>query len=201
HLASPDVWIDDVARCFRMLFHGLADHGVQVSYAARSTDGLAWSVEGEPIKATYLRRFVLDGRVYAMGHGGELLRLTDGGADHGPRLIPRPIRHVGVWPSGKTLHVFYTCIGDVPERILHQRIDARGPWPDWSVSGAETEILRPELPWGGADLPVEPSAIGATGFSNALRDPVIFADEGAVWMIYAGGGEAALGLARIEGLD
>ena len=44
------------------------------------------------------------------------------------------------------------------------------------------------------------SMIGAVDFSNALRDPCIFEDAGTVWLIYAGGGEHALGLAQIEGI-
>ncbi len=66
--------------------------------------------------------------------------------------------------------------------------------------GEPVELLRPERDWEGANLPVEAGKIGATGFVNALRDPYLFEDEGKVYLIYAGGGEAALGLAEITGL-
>ncbi|MEM7191036.1 MAG: hypothetical protein AAF439_15600 [Pseudomonadota bacterium] len=201
HLASPEVWVDEQARCFRMWFHGMADDGVQVSYRASSSDGLTWTVHGPPIPQTYLRRFTYRDQAFGMGHGGQLLRITEDKAQLGPYLFSRSIRHVGVLAEGDRLNVLYTCIGDAPERIFHQALDLGPGWPYWHPTGPETEMLRPEATWEGAELPVEPSLIGATDFTHALRDPVLFRDEGRIWMIYAGGGEAALGLARIDGLD
>ena len=60
-------------------------------------------------------------------------------------------------------------------------------------------VLLPEREWEGSGEPPAPSQIGAVGFSNALRDPCLFEDEGNIWMVYAGGGEHALGLARLTG--
>ena len=97
--------------------------------------------------------------------------------------------------------VFYSCIGDTPERLFHRPLDISGRWPDWPLAGPETEILRPEREWEGAHLPLAASAIGATGFANQLRDPALHVEDGRVWLIYAGGGEAALGLAQIDGID
>ena len=201
HLASPDVWVDEDTRQFRMIFHGLAPSGEQVSYRALSPDGLDWHVEGDAIPLVYVRRFVHGGQVYGLCHGGQLAReRPDGGFDPGPFPIKGPIRHVAIAPRDDRAHVFFTRIGDAPERILHVELDLSGPWPDWRPCGPETEILRPALGWEGADEPVEASRIGAVGFSNQLRDPEVFEAEGQVWIIYAGGGEAALGLARIDDL-
>lgn len=199
HLASPDVWIDHAARRFRMLFHGLASHGEQESYEASSPDGLAWTVEGPAIAETYLRRFSYQGQVFAMARLGILLCQTPGGWETGHGPIPGKPRHVAALVRGDQLHVFFTRIGGAPERILHTSIDMTLPWQEWGTN-AETDLLRPELAWEGADQPIRPSLIGAVDFANELRDPDIFGFEGRTYMVYAGGGESALGLAEITGI-
>lgn len=200
HLASPDVWLDHDTRQFHMLFHGLADHGEQVSYTATSPDGLSWTVAGEPIAETYLRRFTHRGEAHAMARLGTLLRQDrDGAWETGPSPLPGQARHVAVFAHGDLLHVFFTRIGDAPERILHTTLDLSPPWPDWQV-GPERELLRPERPWEGADQPLRPSFVGATAFANELRDPGVFAFEDRTYLVYAGGGEAVLGLAELTGL-
>ena len=201
HLASPDVWLDEKARLFRMIFHGLADHGEQVSYAAVSPDGITWHIEGPEIPLVYLRRFAYRGQVYAMGHGGQLSRqMADGNFEPGPYPISGPIRHVAVLVRDDLLHVLLTRIGDAPERILHTALDLSRDWPDWRPCLPETELLRPALSWEGTDAPLVPSEAGAVDYAHQLRDPEIFEADGQVWLVYAGGGEAALGLARLEGL-
>ena len=199
HLASPDVWIDEQTRQFRMLFHGLAEDGEQVSYLASSPDGLDWQVKGSPIPETYLRRFAHGGRTYAMARLGILLRQTRNGWETGSAPIRCHLRHVAVLARGDSLHVLFTRIGDAPERLLHTTLDLSRPWPDWHA-GPETELLRPELPWEGAEEPVRPSFVGAVDFANELRDPAVFEFDGRTFMVYAGGGEAALGLAELTGL-
>ncbi len=201
HLASPDVWIDHNARRFRMLFHGLAPHGEQVSYAAHSTDGLDWAVEGPPIDETYLRRFVHQGHDYALARLGILLRARpDADWEIGPKVVPGEVRHLAVLPKGDGLHVVFSRIGDAPERLIHTSLDLAGDWQSWRAGGPETELLRPELDWEGAGQPNRPSRVGAVGFAHELRDPGLFEDGDDVWMIYSGGGEHALGLAQITGV-
>ncbi len=43
-----------------------------------------------------------------------------------------------------------------------------------------------------------PSLVGAVDFVNELRDLENFEDGSGIWPIYAGGGEAALGLATLD---
>lgn len=200
HLASPDVWIDEPAGQFHMLFHGLAAHGEQVSYRASSPDGLDWRVEGQPIIETYMRRFSHTGQAFALARLGILLReRADGTWEHGPKLLEGEVRHVAVMAHGDRLDVLFTRIGDAPERIFHAAVPMDGPWERWHP-GPETELLRPIAEWEGAGLPVRPSTAGAVDFANELRDPDVFTFEGATYMIYAGGGEAALGVAKLTGL-
>jgi hypothetical protein len=59
-------------------------------------------------------------------------------------------------------------------------------------------ILRPELRWEGADLPVLPSRAGrAPDPEHALRDPAIFEWGGRCFLLYSGAGEQAIGLAEL----
>lgn len=197
HLASPDVWIEDGQ--FRMLFHGLAEDGEQVSYLAISPDGLAWTVEGGPIAETYLRRFTYRDETYAMARLGTLMRHGPGGWQLGPSPLGGAPRHVAVLVRGDHLHVVFSRIGDAPERLIHTVLDMSRPWPDWRP-GPETELLRPTLPWEGANEPNRPSVAGAVDFANELRDPDLTEDGEDIWLVYSGGGEAALGLARLTGL-
>ena len=75
-----------------------------------------------------------------------------------------------------------------------------GDWRDWRLSSA-TEVLRPELPWEGGDLPPAASAPGSVdGPVNALRDPCVFEDGGRAYLLYAAAGESAIGLAALSGI-
>lgn len=200
HLASPDVWLDHETRQVHMLFHGLMADGEQASFAATSLDGLDWHVTGSRIDETYMRRFAHCGQVYAMARLGILMRLTpDGTWQSAPQTIPGAPRHVAVMVRGDLLHVVFSRIGDAPERLLHTCLDLSGTWPDWQPIGPETELLRPNLPWEGAAQPIRPSFVGAVDFAHELRDPALFELDGETYLIYSGGGEHALGLARLIG--
>lgn len=201
HLASPDVHLNEETKRFEMLVHGLCDDAIQKTYLALSSDGLSWQITGPATEQTYLRRFEHDGCVYAVGLYGQLLRAGfDGAYELGPIPLPDRIRHVGILKRGADLHVLFTRFEDAPERILHIVLRLDGDWRSWETVGTPQELLHPELPWEGSELPSLPSKIGATSFVNALRDPFLFEEDGRVYMIYAGGGEAALGLAEVTGL-
>lgn len=201
HIASPDVHLDHAARRFVMYFHGLTETGDQASLTATSADGLDWTVDPRRIGQVYLRVFSHRGARYALAWAGQVLKETpDGGFDFGPCPFPDGHRHSAVLVRGDILHVFWTRIGDAPERILHSTIDMAPDWRAWRLQGT-SEVLRPEQAWEGADLPVTPSEIG-TAFAreNGLRDPCVFEEDGRLYLVYAGGGEHALGLAGIAGL-
>jgi hypothetical protein len=179
----------------------LTEQGEQVSYRAVSADGLDWQVAGPPTAETYLRVFTVRGRTFAMARGGVLMALADDGTFRsGPAPIPRPIRHVAVLVRGDRLHVVYSCIGDAPERLLHTELDLSADWSDWPQATPEAELMSPDRSWEGGGLPIYPSRIGATDLANQLRDPALFVEGDQVWLVYAGGGEAVLGLARLTGI-
>jgi hypothetical protein len=107
-------------------------------------------------------------------------------------------RHVALHRVGNELRVYYSNIGDAPERILRRRIQLTVDWKSWSAGSAE-EVLRPETEDEGATLPLQKSVAGAMkGRENALRDPGIFVDtDGRVYLLYSVAGESGIGIAEL----
>ncbi len=199
HLASADVHILPDGP-FEMYLPGLDDTGEQVSYRAVSRNGLDWDIQMPPIAETYMRIFDWQDTTYAMARCSRLMRLGRAGWELGPVAIAPEIRHVAVLRRDDRLHVLFTRIGDAPEHILHAEIDLSGDWSDWRPATEPVPVLLPELDWEGASEPIRPSIIGVENFCHALRDPGLFEENGTIWMIYAGGGEHALGLAKVIGI-
>jgi hypothetical protein len=95
------------------------------------------------------------------------------------------------------LEVFWTRVGDVPERILVSRIALTADWQQWRA-GLPQEVLRPEHPWEGADLPLAPSWRSGIDLPvHQLRDPALFEEEGRTWLLYAVQGESGIALAEL----
>ncbi|MBI1198747.1 MAG: hypothetical protein GC203_12880 [Phenylobacterium sp.] len=199
HIASPDVHVDAERRRIVMYFHGLARFGVQPSRVAVSSDGVNFETVGGELGPPYMRVFDHGGARYAMAMPGRLLRLRDGFADFeaGPQLFGNDQRHTAVLIRGQTLHIFWTRVGDAPERIYASTVDMAGDWKAWRASDP-VEVMRPERPWEGADLPVEPSYRSAIFRPvNQLRDPCIYEEAGRTYLLYAVQGEAGIGIAEL----
>jgi hypothetical protein len=160
----------------------------------------------------YFRVFRWEDEWYAMAKGGKLYRSTDGlnKFTEGPNPLPGGEmrsgdynspgpRHVGLLRVGPKLSVFYSNIGDAPERILRATISLSGDWKQWRASSPE-EVLRPETEYEGAGLPLKESKPGAVkGRENALRDPAIFVnDDGEAYLLYSVAGESGIAIAKLE---
>jgi hypothetical protein len=199
HIASPDVHVDETSQRIVMYVHG-RDAGRQVTRASVSTDGLHFEGRAEILGRPYFRSFRYDDFVYALAMPGVLYRSRDGLSEfeEGPQLFNPNMRHSAILRRGQRLYVFWTARGDAPERIWLSTIDMDGDWMKWRESAA-VEVLRPERPWEGADLPVEPSRGGSIDVAaNQLRDPAIFEDEGRVYLLYSVAGERGIGLAEVH---
>ncbi|HYF20677.1 MAG TPA: hypothetical protein VEA40_22620 [Ramlibacter sp.] len=218
HVASPDVHVDDGSREIRLYFHGVAfpkgaptdGHeqlfgaasrwiGNQRTKLAVSRDGLQFRAQERVLGASYLRAFEWRGRLHAMAMPGVLYRARgDGeGLELGPQLFDASFRHCAVRVDGDRLQVFFTRVGDAPERILHTTVALQGDWSGWSC-GPVQEVLRPESAWEGAGLALEPSSRGPVFTPvRQLRDPALFVEDGRCYLLYAGGGEQAIGLAEL----
>jgi hypothetical protein len=93
--------------------------------------------------------------------------------------------------------VFFSGIGDAPERIMLSAIDLTPDWQQWKAS-APIELLRPQAPYECPQLPNVPSEIGEiVGKAQQLRDPAIFEENGKTFLFYAICGEQGLGAAEI----
>jgi len=211
HIASPDVHIDNVNRRFRMYYHGLLWNGDQRTRLATSTDGISFQALQPLLGPPYFRAFEYADHVYAITWGGEIWRARQwqDPFEPGPRLIHSDandgigegFRHGEVHRVGDSLYVYYTRMGDRPERILYVEVDLRTHWKSW-VAGHPIELLEPELEWEGADLSVQRSTMGAAHRRiREIRDPCVFEDEdGTTYLLYCGAGESGIGLATLSGL-
>ncbi|MFN4177324.1 hypothetical protein [Phenylobacterium sp.] len=200
HIASPDVHVDAAGRRIVMYYHGLAEFGVQCTRAAVSRDGVTFeALEGPTLGPAYMRVFDHGGWKYAMAMPGQFLRSRDGLTpfEVGPTLFTPNQRHSALLVRGDTLHVFWTRVGDAPERIYASTVDLRPDWRAWTAS-APVEVLRPERPWEGAGLPAEPSRRSAINREvNQLRDPAIFVEGRRTYLLYAVKGERGIGIAEL----
>jgi hypothetical protein len=199
HIASPDVHVDEVGRRIVMYFHGLEGVGHQVTRVATSQNGIDFIALPEVLGKSYFRIFEHDGMTYALAMPGQLYRSSNGFSDFkpGPVLFNPNMRHSAVLRKSSELLVFWTQVGDVPERILLSRIDLAGDWAEWK-DGPPVEILRPERSWEGADAPLTPSVRStAYGMVNQLRDPAIFEEDGRVFLLYAIAGESGIAIAEV----
>jgi hypothetical protein len=199
HIASPDVHVDPTRRKIVMYYHGLEDVGKQVTRVALSDDGLHFTALPEVLGRSYFRVFHYQGSTYALAMPGQLYRSADGlsGFEPGPLLFNPDMRHAAVLMRGTQLYVFWTQVGEAPERILLSTINLTPDWSQWQDS-APIEVLRPARDWEGADAPLEPSIRStAYGHVNQLRDPAIFEEDGKVFLLYAVAGESGIAIAQI----
>ena len=200
HVASPDVHVDEQGKRIVMYYHGLESAGRQVTRAAVSPDGIAFECGSEVLGRTYMRVFEYRGDGYALAMPGQFYRVIEPlrRLQEGPLLFNPNMRHSAVLVRGNTLYVFWTQVGDTPERILLSTIDLGGDWLSWQAS-APTEVLRPERPWEGANAPLEPSFRSvAYGMVNQLRDPAIYVEDDRTYLLYAVAGESGIGIVEID---
>ena len=226
HIASPEVLIDHEQKRIVMWFHGWWTKGEnwpadpaaarawaqkngysQFTQAAVSTDGLEFDAGPSITRAPYLRVFRHDAYYYGVSRLGRLSRAKDPLASF--ELGPNPfrdgpyagrIRHVALLLRGSRLHVFFTAIGDTPERVMVSTIDLAGDWTAWKAS-PPADILRPETAYECTNLPDAPSEAGDIAVPvRQIRDPFVFEDAGRAYLFYSICGEQGIAAAQITGL-
>jgi hypothetical protein len=224
HVASPEVYIDDSRRRIILWTHGVWTEGqrwperradaaawmrqrgyAQFTQAAESSDGLQFTAHPAITKQSYLRVFRHDGTFYGMARLGQLLRAKDPLESF--ELGPDPfrdsqykgrVRHVALLDEGKVLHVFFSAIGDAPERILHTTIPLSGDWREWKISEIG-DVLTPQTSYECPDLPNEPSAIGEIDHAaRQMRDPAVFREDGKTYLFYTFCGEQGIAGAEVN---
>lgn len=201
HIASPDVHVDDEARQFRMYFHGPSEGGPQISRVALSEDGIRFVARPEILGLSYFRVFEWDGWHYALGMPGVFYRSHDGltGFEQGPTLFGENMRHSALTLDGSVLSVFYSEVGDNPERIKLSKVELTPDWMHWRKSEPVT-VIEPETDYEGACLPPEPSVRGwAPRRVRQLRDPAIYREGSKTYLLYSVAGEAGIAIAELRG--
>jgi len=208
HIASPDVHVDDQRRQIRMYFHCVTGEGrdiaQQSTLVAISGDGIHFTARPQSLGPAYFRVFQWKGDYYAVVRGGTFFRSRDGLTPfaQGPTLFRSGgvlLRHAAVDLQGDVLSVFYSRIGDMPERILVSTIRLTRDWLQWRDTGPEV-VLEPATDYEGANLPLQPSKPDeAPGRVRQLRDPAIFREAGRTYLLYSVAGESGIGIAQLQG--
>lgn len=223
HVASPEIFVDAARQRLVMWMHGwwtngerwpgdpaearawAKQHGyAQHTQAAVSEDGLQFSARPAITRMSYLRVFQHDGRFYGVARLGRLARSRDplGSFEPGPNpfrgtAYASRVRHVALVKHDRHLHVFFSAIGDAPERILMSTIDLAGDWSEWRAT-APVDVLQPQTDYECAGLPVAPSAPGDIATPvRQLRDPFVLEDAGAALLFYSTCGEQGIAAARL----
>jgi hypothetical protein len=223
HVASPEVFIDSANKRLVMWYHGWWTNGErwpsepadaqawarqkgygQFTQVAESSDGLHFQVRPSITKTSYLRVFRYGGYFYGVSRLGQLSRATEPLASF--QMGPNPfrdspysnrVRHVALVLRGNQLHVFFTAIGDAPERVQKSTIDLTQDWAAWRAP-PPTEVLQPEADYECANLPNVPSEPGDVEIPvRQLRDPFIFEDRNQLLLFYSTCGEQGIAAAEV----
>lgn len=239
HIASPDVFVDNMNQRIIMFFHAgeVKVNGTskgQKALVATSPDGLSFRNGIEPVilGRFYFRGFSYKGSLYATSNSGYLFKAMDPNNPWKPPLgfdfkndlwaqrpdspfqndindanfadvpdKPLRIRHSTLRLVKDTLQVFYSRIGDCPERIMMSTINLNaGDYLAWDPSFPPREILQAKLHWEGGDItPANSQGSTAPENVNQLRDPYVFEDaDGRLYLFYCGRGEDAIGIALLR---
>jgi hypothetical protein len=214
HIASPDIHVNESTKEIVMYFHcplyvsgDKADKKSykQLTLRASSRDGIHFQPEITHLGESYFRVFQYNGFHYAVSRLGIFWRSRDGIAafEKGPnpfdkiQLPASTLRHAALKLSGNTLWVFYSRIGDKPERILLSKINLTGDWQNWTPT-EPTDVVLPEEAYEGADLPLAVSKIGvAKTRVRELRDPAIFEENGKMYLLYSVAGESGIAMGEL----
>lgn len=199
-LHSPSIAVDEEQQRLYMYIHGHGCHGAkqQPTLLFTSHDGLSWDFDQAKLRRPpyllwdlfYLsapRYSPRDDFYYAIAKtqedsiGSAVLcrsKSLHGPFEQGPILM-KGGRHMDMYihPGSSDMYVFFTLIGDAPERILLGMID-RSPasggshnWLDWKFLPGPI-IIQPEYEFEHGNAPLKPSKPGpGLTVLNEIRDP------------------------------
>jgi hypothetical protein len=224
HVASPEIFVDSANKRFVLWYHGWWTNGErwpsdliqarawarrngysQSTQAATSTDGIHFDVQPAITRTSYLRVFQHDGYFYGVSRLGQLSRSSDplsrfelGTNPFAGGPYANKVRHVALVPRGNQLQVFFTAIGDAPERVLMSTIDLTADWKTWRAT-TPVDILKPETRYECIDLPLTPSDAGDVEVPvRQIRDPFVFQEGTQALLFYSTCGEQGIAAARIQ---
>lgn len=207
HVASPDIHLDQEKKQIIMYFHCPLEHkGRKGQYTIRavSRDGLKFKADTNVLGESYFRVFKWKKYYYAVGRSSAVYRSLDGKTEFekGPNPFakiqkPNALRHAAVRLVGDSLWVFYSRVGDTPERILLTKIKLDDDWNKWNPT-PPIEIAEPTTEYEGVNLPLQESKVGLYyGKTRELRDPYIFEENGKLYLLYTAAGENAIAIGEL----
>jgi hypothetical protein len=191
---------------------------------AESETGLSFVCDRVCLGPAYMRVWEWDGMWYGFGGGGgrNLWRSDDyrkpfekghtllieaepytppeqvQASKKDPDSLTYRMRHAAVDVSGSTVDIYYSNVGDHPERIRRANVDMSGDWSEWRGKPAE-EVLRTETDYEGVEEVDEPSTGGADHEPvHQVRDPYIYNEANRKYLVYSIAGEKGLGIAEIQ---
>lgn len=208
HVASPDIIIDQAKKELRLYYHCPLEHNgkrSQYTLSAVSKDGLNFKADNVVLGEAYFRVFQWNDYYYAIGRSSTVYRSKDGRTpfEKGPNPFlkvqdPSLLRHSAVKVTGNTLWVFYSRVGDEPERILLSKIELTGDWNAWTPTQPVT-VAAPQEEFEGINLPIEKSKAGLYyGKVRQLRDPYVFEENNKWYLLYSAAGENAIGIGELK---
>ena len=209
HIASPDVHVDHKEQQISMFFHGLLPDGDQQTRLAFSKNGQLFTVKPPLLGPSYLRAFQWRKRWYSThlwGVMGVFETFNNAPRSIAHATLPKQItgaphtkiRHGHISQVGEHMHFVFSRVGDTPECILHCSIALSENQQNWRF-GPVTTLLRPKEAWEGFGRDPVKSVEGSVWeWIPELRDPCLFYEEGKLWLLYSGGGERGIGLAKLN---
>jgi hypothetical protein len=206
-ISSPDVFVSNNPDRIRMYFSTdvYAGSAQQWSGVAQSADGINFTLAStENIAKYYLRVWPWMGKYYGVFKGwstapAELAVSPDGIQRFLTQQIftaHGSIRHMAVLIKDDIALIFYSKIGEAPERILLSTMKMSGPAASWQLS-APIEVLRPTLAYEGANHAIRASEKGPATNVNQVRDPYILEDGGKTYLYYSIAGESGIAVAEL----
>jgi hypothetical protein len=207
HVASPDIHVDNEHKQIRMYFHYWLPKLGHSSSVAFSADGLKFEPRPGAIAGPYLRVVPRDGAYLAIDDTGQLLRSADGIEAFKPvsQAVKQvatdarqkaSFRHGGVQLDGDVLSVYFTRVGDAPERILLTRLKLTKDAAEWQAA-PPVPVLEPERDYEGVRADLVASTIKGQTNVRQLRDPDPFYEDGRTYLFYAVAGETGIAVAQV----
>ena len=219
---SPYITVDDDQQRLYMYAHGHHCTGLggkQPTLVLHSHDGVSWDIKDAHNvlleELFYLTSPVnYKGEYYALAktqespEGSVMLlqsQSLEGPFVKGP-ILARGVRHCDVHIVGSVIYVFFTMIGDAPERILLATIDLAQGSPTSLHFLPGPTVLTPTYSHEHGNSTIAPSKMGPGSCTplSELRDPHFLPDENMSNGILSGSlfytvqGERAFALARVS---
>lgn len=207
HIASPDVHVHKMEKKILMYYHtkykstGPFGNHLQVTFLAKSDDGINFTSEKEVLGPFYMRVFEYKGKYYAIAKhndSGVLLSSTHYNKEFCimQEIIPR-MRHCAVQMKGNKLYVFFTRIEDAPESIFYCSFNIDQHPNDWQPEEPEL-LIKPEHDYEGAYANIFPSETGPIyELANQIRDPAVLEENNETFLFYTVSGEKGIAASRL----